>query len=186
MFSVLPLHKHPEYLQDCCKLINSEWKRSDTARLRSLESSCDQLPVSLILLRQNKLLGHLKLSPIPSIKDGCFVESVVIDTHERGKGYGSLFMDKAEQYCRSHLKLNAIYLSTKGQEGFYSKLGYIKCSPISIYGSITPPAVSYLNNGSPRKFSITTTTNVPVAPPMPNKTLGELGKNLKTYMTKKL
>lgn len=132
---VLPIHQHPEYLEPCCKLINEEWKRSDTARLHSLTSSCDQLPTSLILLLDRKLIGHLKLSVIPSIKNSCFIESVVIDKSLRGKGYGTYLMKKAEEYCKSFLALDIIYLSTKGQEGFYSKLGYFKCAPVSIYGN---------------------------------------------------
>lgn len=139
-FSVLPLHKHPEYLQDCCELINSEWKRSQTARMQSLQGSCDQLPVSLILLRGEALIGHLKLCPIPSVKSGCFVQSVVISRADRGKGCGSVLMQRAEVYCKEQLNLSVIYLSTQGQEGFYRKLGYSECSPISIYGSVTVPS----------------------------------------------
>ncbi|GJQ66251.1 hypothetical protein Trydic_g4305 [Trypoxylus dichotomus] len=53
---VVPLHKHPQYTMECCKLINSEWPRSETARLRSLESSGDTLPTCLILLRDSQSL----------------------------------------------------------------------------------------------------------------------------------
>lgn len=135
---VAALHKYPEHLTSCCRLLNEEWKRSETARLRSLECSSDKLPTSLILLANKTLIGHCKLSPIPSITDACFVESVVIDRSLRGKGYGSYLMTKAEDYCKHCLGLNAIYLATKGQEGFYKKLGYNVCAPVSIYGGFTP------------------------------------------------
>lgn len=180
--SVLPLHRHPEYLQTCCDLINSEWKRSNTARLRSLQSSCDRLPVSLILLKGKKLIGHLKLSSIPGIKDACFVESVVILKEERKKGYGSVFMHKTEEFCRTHLKINMIYLSTKGQEGFYSKLGYIKCMPISMYGSFASNSVNNANNRSVKANTAAANTT-PIAPPMPKNILGIL-TTPKIYMKK--
>lgn len=132
---VIPIHKQPQYLLECCKLINDEWKRSETARLRSLENSCDYLPVSLILLKGKEVIGHAKLSKIPSMKEACFVESVVIKKKLRGQGYGSYLMNKVEEYCQDHLKLKFIYLSTKGQEIFYQKLGYSLCEPIPLYGA---------------------------------------------------
>lgn len=141
--TVVPLHKYPEHLMDCCRLINDEWKRSDTARIHSLEASCDRLPTSLVLLENKTVIGYLKLTAIPSIREACFVESVVIHKKLRGKGYGTILMKKAEAYCKDFLSLDTIYLSTKGQEPFYNKLGYTECLPISIYGSYisktTPP-----------------------------------------------
>jgi hypothetical protein len=31
-YDLVPLHKRPDFLQQCCNLLNSEWKRSKTAR----------------------------------------------------------------------------------------------------------------------------------------------------------
>ncbi|XP_066143959.1 N-alpha-acetyltransferase 80 [Euwallacea fornicatus] len=187
---VLPLHEHWERLQDCCNLINSEWKRSETARLRSLRASCDKLPTSLILLKAQKLIGHLKISPIPSIRNGCFIETVVIDQVERGNGFGTILMRKAEEYCKENLKLGVIFLSTKGQEGFYNKLGYIECQPISIYGSFSLAGKTNLvskNNLDTNVISILSNgnNNVPTAPPMPNINNKHLSIS-KTYMKKEL
>ncbi|XP_030748191.1 N-alpha-acetyltransferase 80 [Sitophilus oryzae] len=184
-FSVVLLHRNPQYLQKCCDLINSEWKRSDTARFRSLESSCDQLPTSLILLRGNKVLGHVKLSVIPSIPNSCFIESVVIAHNERGKGLGTLLMQKAEDYCRTVLHLDVVYLSTKGQEEFYRKLGYIECMPISIYGSFTPTVQnSFKNNINVERISTNDIKNIPAPPPMPVK--NNIISTTKTFMKKDL
>lgn len=119
-----------------CALINSEWPRSDTARMRSLEASCNALPVSLVLTTESmcRVIAHCKLSPIPSEKKACFVESVVVDKNHRGQGFGKLIMKFAEDYCRVVLNLNIIYLSTIDQDGFYERIGYEYCSPISMYG----------------------------------------------------
>ncbi|KAJ8925248.1 hypothetical protein NQ315_009076 [Exocentrus adspersus] len=182
--SVAPLHKNPEYLMDCCRLINDEWKRSDTARLHSLQASCDQLPTSLILLQNQTLVGHLKLTPIPRIQEACFVESVVIDKNFRGKGYGTILMKNAEEYCKKNLRLNTIYLSTKGQEYFYNKLGYTECLPISIYGSCIP------NSIAPKQKTETHQNDnfikgVPLPPPLPvNKTA--IVSATKTFMKKQI
>lgn len=161
--TVVPIHKYPEYLQDCCNLINAEWKRSDTARLHSLNSSSDQLPTSLVLLKDKKLIGHVKLAVIPSIRNACFIESVVIDKNLRGKGYGKFLMEKAEKHTKDFLCLDIIYLSTRGQEDFYKKLGYIECKPISIYGSFIPEATSLTN----KEISKYIAKNVPAPPPLP-------------------
>jgi len=31
-YVVIPLHHRPDLIRDCCKLLNSEWPRSETAR----------------------------------------------------------------------------------------------------------------------------------------------------------
>lgn len=184
--SVLPLHKHPTYLLECCHLINAQWKRSETARLRSLENSCDTLPVNLILVKEGKVIGHAKLSRLPSIKDACFVESVVISESLRGQGFGSYLMQKAEEYCIKQLHLKFIYLSTTDQQKFYRKLGYVECEPVSIYGGAS------LKKDLQNNFCLINTSvnvcnskiNVPKPPPLPN--VPVYNKRVVTYMFKSL
>ncbi|KAK4885174.1 hypothetical protein RN001_001445 [Aquatica leii] len=186
---VFPLHKHPQYKQECCNLINDEWKRSISARMRSLDSSSDKLPTNLILVKDMKVIGHCKISSIPSIKNGCFVESVVIDKALRGQGYGKYLMEKTEEYCKSVLNLKNIYLSTKGQETFYTKLGYNLCQPISIYGSSIPNSSIATQSRSinnillKNRQNVNTNNTFPCPPPMPNSVYTE---NSKTYMRKTL
>ncbi|XP_019866027.1 N-alpha-acetyltransferase 80 isoform X1 [Aethina tumida] len=174
---LLPLHHHPEYILDCCTLLNDEWKRSETARLRSLESSSDHLPTCLVLLQNKMLVGHVKLSRIPSIPEACFLESVVIRKCMRGQGYGTVLMQKTEDYCRDILKLITIYLSTQGQEKFYAKLGYIECYPVSIYGGC--PGMPIIQTVSKGNYQ-----SGPPPPPIPQTT--KVNSSRKTYMTKSL
>uniref|UniRef100_A0A1I8PPH3 N-acetyltransferase domain-containing protein n=1 Tax=Stomoxys calcitrans TaxID=35570 RepID=A0A1I8PPH3_STOCA len=135
-FNVVPIHHYPELMKDTCALINSEWPRSETARMRSLEASCDTLPCSLVLTTEglSRVIAHCKLSPIPSKSKSCFIESVVVDKSCRGQGFGKLIMKFAEDYCRVVLDLKVLYLSTIDQEGFYERIGYEFCAPISMYG----------------------------------------------------
>lgn len=194
---VLPLHKHPEYLRACCEMINEEWPRSETARMMSLQASCNELPTSLILVANTKsLLGHCKLTAIPSIPESCFVETVVISRAMRGKKLGTYLMRRVEEYCKSVLNLKMIHLSTKGQENFYVKLGYKVCAPISIYG-VRLPSHSYssavsIKLDNPVAINPITQT-VPGAfppppPPMPKilKNTDNTIKSNKTYMFKYL
>lgn len=48
-------------------------------RLYSLEASCDTLPTSLVLVEEEDnfktVLGHAKITSIPSIPDGVFIET---------------------------------------------------------------------------------------------------------------
>lgn len=130
------MHDRPELMEDCALLINAEWPRSMGARLAQLRSSSDQLPTSLLLLKNDLVvLGHIKLTPVGSQPDCCFVESVVVARDCRGQGLGTLLMRHAELYCQTRLRLTCIYLSTVDQMKFYSKLGYEECEPISIYGN---------------------------------------------------
>lgn len=136
-YNVVPIHHHPELINQCIQLINSEWPRSRAARLWSLESSRDRLPTCLVLTKNchQIVIAHAKLSPVPFDKEICFIESVVVSKEYRGQGYGKLIMNEAENYCRDILHLKTIYLSTIGQEQFYQKLGYEMCQPISMFGS---------------------------------------------------
>lgn len=47
--------------------------------MHSLESSCDNLPTSLILILYDAdgeiVVGHSKISPLHKMPNGCFVES---------------------------------------------------------------------------------------------------------------
>lgn len=104
--------------------------------MRSLEASCDNLPTSLVLTRDynQTVLAHIKISAIQSKMRCCFVESVVVDRKLRGQGLGKLIMRYAEDYCREFLLLDTIYLSTVDQVGFYEKLNYEVCAPVSMFG----------------------------------------------------
>lgn len=135
-FNVVSIHNHPELMGQCCKLINSEWPRSEVARMRSLEASCDNLPTSLVLTRDfnQTVLAHLKISAMQSQMRSCFLESVVVEKRCRGNGLGKLIVQYAEDYCKEFLLLDTIYLSTIDQVGFYEKLGYVKCEPVSMFG----------------------------------------------------
>ncbi|KAJ0173452.1 hypothetical protein K1T71_010601 [Dendrolimus kikuchii] len=188
---VVLLHKYPKFLRACCEMINEEWRRSETARMMSLQASCDDLPTSLILIDDNnRLLGHCKLSRIPSIPESCFVETVVINKEMRGKKLGSFLMQHVEKYCKDVLTLKMIHLSTKGQENFYAKLGYNVCGPISIYGVIRSTSenqpkstINKVSNPVPNQEK--QGLPPPTPPPMPKIDLNEQ-KIHKTFMFKYL
>lgn len=62
-----------------CKFINFN-NLYVSIRLHSLEASCDTLPTSLVLVKteednSKKVIGHSKITPIPSIPDGGFIET---------------------------------------------------------------------------------------------------------------
>ncbi|CAH2094850.1 unnamed protein product [Euphydryas editha] len=189
---VLQLHKYPQYLKPCCELINEEWPRSETARMMSLQASCDKLPTSLILINEDKLLlGHCKLTAIPSMPNSCFIETVVISKSMRGQKLGTYLMNEVEKYCQNVLKLGMVHLSTKGQENFYTKLGYEFCAPVSIYGSsISSNIVVEVNNLSKKEINSTTlASNIPIPPPLPSSkpiNVNNTIKTSKTYMFKYL
>ncbi|XP_058057775.1 N-alpha-acetyltransferase 80-like [Anopheles bellator] len=138
-YRVVPIHKHRELMDQCIALINSEWPRSYTARLWSLESSKDTLPTSFVLTagdeKRSVVLAHAKMSPIPADREAVFVESVVVARDHRGQGIGRLLMREVENHCFQNLKLKTIYLCTIDQQAFYTKLGYECCKAINIFGS---------------------------------------------------
>lgn len=93
-------------------------------------------------------------------------------------------MRKAEEYSFEHLGLKKVYLSTKGQEEFYRKLGYCECEPISIYGG-APVANNFSDRVGKRSvFNANTKCNVPKPPPLPKNVPVENCTKIKTYMFK--
>ncbi|XP_034934961.1 N-alpha-acetyltransferase 80 [Chelonus insularis] len=131
-YTVIPIHKRPDLLMDCCKLINSEWPSSEGRRLRTLSMSCESFPTCLVLLNDSKVIGHCKVSLLPSRDNSCFIESVVIDYGCRSQGLGSMLLRKTEEYVINK-GIKRIYLATKGQEKFYLKNGYNICEPINVW-----------------------------------------------------
>lgn len=145
---MIPIHKRPDLIESCAKLINDEWPRSLGARMAQLCNSSDNLPTNLVLLKSDTVvLAHIKITPVPWDVCACFLESVVVAKDFRGQGLGTYLMRHAEQYCAQSLHLSVIYLSTVDQARFYGKLGYVECEPISIYGK-----VNYKRPTMTRKF----------------------------------
>ncbi|KAI5704285.1 hypothetical protein M8J75_003729 [Diaphorina citri] len=139
---LLPIHYHPDYMNETCRLINREWPKSFTARYLSLSTSCDKLPTSFVLVNQktNLVVGHAKVTAVKTIPSAVYIESVVIDKIYRGKGWGLELMKQLHSYLVINLNAQTAYLSTKGQEKFYMKLGYEPCDPIPLYGGFPLPA----------------------------------------------
>jgi len=44
-------------------------------RLRRLEMSCENFPTCLVLVHSREVLGHSRLSSLPSLRLGCLIES---------------------------------------------------------------------------------------------------------------
>lgn len=116
----------------CVKLLNDEWPRSELLRLRTLNASKDYFPMSLALVKkpENIVIGHVKLSEIPSKLDAIWIESVVIHPDLRGKGVGKHLMFKTEEFCRRN-GYKLAYLCTIDRQIFYSRCGYKFCKPVT-------------------------------------------------------
>ncbi|XP_050688161.1 N-alpha-acetyltransferase 80-like [Eriocheir sinensis] len=135
---LVTLHSHPEYMEDCVKILNDQWPRSKTLRMRTLKSSCEEFPTNLVLLRTTpqgsaEVVGHSRMTIVPREPDAAWVESVIIRQNLRGSGYGRILMNKTEEYARG-CGFSIMYLSTHDQQVFYGKLGYDFCPPVTIYG----------------------------------------------------
>lgn len=138
--SVVAIHNFEILLDQCIKLINSEWPRSYNARLWSLKLSKDSLPTSMVLIKGSEVtettpvLAHAKLSPVPSDDTAVFIESVIVDRQYRGQGLGRMIMTEVENHCFKVLRCKTAYLCTIDKEGFYERLGYTLCKAINLFG----------------------------------------------------
>lgn len=115
-------HLSDEFVESTARLLNSEWPRSLAQRCESLralisskntDDSLLRIPISLILveLDSQKVIGHASLVSIcvldrdendqdksASSKNLVFLQSLLVDPDERGKGIGKLLMRLVEDY----------------------------------------------------------------------------------------
>nr|XP_043893530.1 N-alpha-acetyltransferase 80 [Solea senegalensis] len=136
----VPIHRRPDLLVPCADLVNSEWQRSQAARVHSLQKSCPEFPVCLVLLQGHReterLLGHVRLSHVVGHSGSLFVESVVVSKVERGKGYGRTLMEETERYAKSR-GYRRLCLTTHDKQHFYAHLGYVLSTPVQSAGAMT-------------------------------------------------
>ncbi|XP_077409348.1 N-alpha-acetyltransferase 80 [Vanacampus margaritifer] len=136
---VTPIHLRLDLLLPCADLVNSEWQRSQTARVHSLQKSCPDFPICLVLLQgpkdAEKMLGHARLSRVVGRGDALFVESVVVSKAERGKGYGRTLMEKTERYAKRR-GFKRLCLTTHDKQHFYAHLGYTLSTPVQNAGAM--------------------------------------------------
>ncbi|XP_041700853.1 N-alpha-acetyltransferase 80 [Coregonus clupeaformis] len=145
----IPLHQRPDLLEPCADLVNSEWQRSRGARVHTLQKSCQEFPVALVLLQGSgnrdggdgeSLLGHVRLSRVVSRPGSLFVESVVVSKAQRGKGYGRTLMQETERYAKTR-GFKRLCLTTHDKQHFYTHLGYVLSTPVQnagVMGSFMP------------------------------------------------
>ncbi|XP_054904286.1 N-alpha-acetyltransferase 80 [Poeciliopsis prolifica] len=138
--SAVPIHRRPDLLVPCADLVNSEWRRSQAARVHSLQKSCSEFPVCLVLLQgprgtEERLLGHARLTRVVGHGSSLFVESVVVSKQERGKGYGRVLMEETELYAKRR-GFRRLCLTTHDKQHFYAHLGYVLSTPVQSTGSV--------------------------------------------------
>ncbi|OAD56878.1 N-acetyltransferase 6 [Eufriesea mexicana] len=188
-YKIVPLHKRPDLIPECCTLLNSEWPRSETARLKFLNVSCDEFPICFILIdKEDRVLGHCKISLIPRLRNSCFIQSVLIDYQCRSRGLGSRLLRGVEEYVAKK-GIKNVYLITKGQEVFYFKNGYKECDPFKASG-INDVVYSNAAFTKAKLKEKSTQCCGPPPPPMPNFQMPkfyDLGVTThRTHMVKKL
>ena len=84
---LLPLHENRDFYEHVLELLNDEWPQSKTIRMRRLERSCNDLPLSYILLGdQNQLIGYCYVDRMFNEEQSVIVESVCIQRNLRGHG----------------------------------------------------------------------------------------------------
>jgi N-acetylglutamate synthase-like GNAT family acetyltransferase len=153
----IPIHLNQTYIEAAVELLEKQWPHEVAIREKRIHSmaqlSRDDLPCHLVLIQKDnkKLLGHSLLKRADGRSDGrsAVVFSVVIDPNLRGKGLGRILMQGTEVYARDH-GYTHLFLSTDDQVGFYKRLGYQECEPITSLGSnskrLTSDQVEALEN----------------------------------------
>jgi hypothetical protein len=84
---LLPIHENEQFQNNVIELLNDEWPQSKTIRMRRLERSCDEFPLSFILIdSSDKLIGYCYIDRLLDEEQSVIVESVCIQRTLRGNG----------------------------------------------------------------------------------------------------
>lgn len=85
---LLPLHENQQFQNDVIELLNDEWPQSKTIRMRRLERSCNECPLSYILIDNdsNQLAGYCYIDRLLDDEQSVIVESVCVQRSLRGRG----------------------------------------------------------------------------------------------------
>uniref|UniRef100_A0A8C2KS12 N(alpha)-acetyltransferase 80, NatH catalytic subunit n=1 Tax=Cyprinus carpio TaxID=7962 RepID=A0A8C2KS12_CYPCA len=135
-----PLHERWDLVEVCAELLNAQWQRSMGARIHSLRQSSHSYPVCLLLLsgerqsQDEKLIGHARLSRVLGSRS-LFVESVVVFSTLRGKGYGRILMEGVERYAKGR-GCTRLCLTTHDKQHFYAHLGFVLSKPVQSVGTL--------------------------------------------------
>ncbi len=106
----------------------------------SLRQSSHSYPVCLLLLsgerrsQDEKLIGHARLSHVLGSRS-LFVESVVVCSTLRGKGYGRILMEGVERYAKGR-GCTRLCLTTHDKQHFYAHLGFVLSKPVQSVGTL--------------------------------------------------
>jgi len=134
-------------IRQAVQLLNFEWPRSEALRMRGLASSSASLPCSLVLLARGEVAGTARVSSIPALPQGVFLESVVVHPGLRGLGLGKLLMVLVEGWCRDRLGATSFHLTTHDQQLFYSRCGYSFSQPVCAFGGSSKLNMSHMWGG---------------------------------------
>ncbi|XP_074597612.1 N-alpha-acetyltransferase 80 [Brevipalpus obovatus] len=183
---IVKLHEYPNLVSKCCSILNTEWPRSEAARMQSLEKSNDNFPISLLLLQDRDgnsidscdVVGHVKLNR--ELGDIIFIESLVIRPEFRNRGLGRYFMDQVEKFLET-LGFREIRLTTTDKVEFYQKLGY-KIVPGQVVPASSRSFKISLNHEQENRDQ--TTFSSPAPPPLPPSVSFGSSGFIKTLMAK--
>ncbi|CAF5024972.1 unnamed protein product, partial [Rotaria socialis] len=82
---LLTLHEHQHFQNAVIDLLNDEWPQSKTIRMRRLERSCNELPLSYILVNNDdQLIGYCYIDRLLDDEQSVIIESVCVQRMSRG------------------------------------------------------------------------------------------------------
>ncbi|CAF5024892.1 unnamed protein product, partial [Rotaria socialis] len=82
---LLTLHEHQHFQNAVIDLLNDEWPQSKTIRMRRLERSCNEFPLSYILVNNDdQLIGYCYIDRLLDDEQSVIIESVCVQRMSRG------------------------------------------------------------------------------------------------------
>jgi len=137
------LQDHPHFipvLADLCGQewahLYADWDRESSLREFSATRTDGELPVTLIALEDDDLLGTVSLlhNDLPGREDlNPWLASLIVLPEHRGKNVATFLVTEAENLLR-RLGMTAAYLFTEKAGGLFSKLGWAAIDEAEAHG----------------------------------------------------
>ena len=100
---LVKVHNNVHLIEQCIDLLNEEWPRDKSTRLKTLRKSSDNYPICLALVDDNEnVLGFVKLSSELPFNQSVFLESLIVSKCNRSKGLGRFIMVEVEKLVKCH------------------------------------------------------------------------------------
>ncbi len=140
-FSIVKLSEKPKFADVCAAWSFGEWGsqiadrtlEQNLVRYRGTASQTDKLPLTWVIIVNDRPAGMISLkdNDHPDHNDlSPWLASLYIHPEYRGRGFAAKLIEHVENFAKTELKIQHLYLFTHTANELYKKQGWIEVKNI--------------------------------------------------------